>query len=77
MRSPSIRQTQDDLHELNAGKIGSERWHLLSEKLIHKSQEEQFSFQQATSIHTYESRASVFPQHLTTPLSTSLSTPVP
>lgn len=60
MRSPSISQTEDDLHELNAGKVGRERWHLLSEKLIHKSQEEQFSLQQATSIHTYRSRASVF-----------------
>lgn len=61
MRSPSISQTEDNLHELNAGKVGSERWHLLSEKLIHKSQEERVSLQQATSIHTYGSRASAFP----------------
>lgn len=76
MRSPSVRQT-DDLSELNAGKVDSERWHLLPEKLIHKSQEEQFSLQQATSIHTKDAEPVFVPQHFTTLFSTSLSTPVP
>lgn len=61
--------------KLNADKAGSEGWHLLSGKLIHRSEEEQFCLQQATSIHTYGCRASISPAAFHHPLSTSLPTP--